>query len=49
MALDSRPGIAAMLAHLYPSEEEEKPLVEVKQEKEKVIAMPEEEQKPLME
>ena len=49
MALDSRQGIAAMLAHLYPSEEEEKPLVEVKQEKEKVIAMPEEEQKPLVE
>jgi len=36
MALDSRPGVAAMLANLYPAEEEQKPAVRVKQEKEKV-------------
>jgi len=39
MSLDSRPGVAAMLAHLYPEEEEQKPAVKVKQEKEKVTAM----------
>ena len=39
MALDSRPGVAAMLAHLYPEEEEQKPAVKVKQEKEKFTAM----------
>merc|ERR1719341_1342204 len=35
----TRPGVAAMLAHLYPEEEEQKPAVKVKQEKEKVTAM----------
>jgi len=39
MALDSRPGVAAMLAHLYLAEEEQKPAAKVKQEKEKVTAM----------
>merc|ERR1719376_730767 len=38
MILDSRPGVAAMLAHLYPKEEDQKPAVKVKQEKEKVIS-----------
>ena len=36
MAMDRRPGVAALMAHLYPIEEEQKPEVKVKQEKLKV-------------
>ena len=36
MAMDRRPGVAALMAHLYPIEEEQKPEVKVKQEKVKV-------------